>query len=152
MANARASKILLARTFEEATSITHRFQANICALIADLSFPRGGREDPNAGAALIREVSTMTDDLPVLVQSSKRRCPLPPWSARCTRTNGQAASMLKCTASWRNVWALGTLYSGYPMAENSSVQPICMRWNKLLAKSQSRASCITQTDKTFRDG
>ncbi len=66
-------KILMAETFEEGMEHYRRYQEYIFGLITDVSFARGGRQDPQAGIELIRIIREENPDLPVLLQSSDPR-------------------------------------------------------------------------------
>ncbi len=61
-------KILLAETYEAALSIYQRYREYIIGVITDVSYPRDGEKDDNAGFRLI---SNIDPDIPVLVQSSQ---------------------------------------------------------------------------------
>jgi len=63
-------KILLATTYEEAEALHRRFRDRMLAVISDVRFPRGGREDPGAGLALVDHIRALDPDLPMLVQSA----------------------------------------------------------------------------------
>jgi hypothetical protein len=63
-------KILLASSYEEAASILERYERYIVAVVTELSFPRGGSEDPAAGPDFIRMARARNPELPVIVQSS----------------------------------------------------------------------------------
>jgi len=65
-------KILLARTFEEAMALYERYRHNVLGVISDVSFPRGGALDPEAGLVLVGEIRKLDPDVPVLLQSTER--------------------------------------------------------------------------------
>ncbi len=62
-------KILLAQSYEEALAFFERYAGNLLGIITDLSFPRGGTRDDDAGLALAETIRAVDDDLPILVQS-----------------------------------------------------------------------------------
>jgi CheY-like chemotaxis protein len=62
-------KILLAQTYEEAWELYQRYAGNVLGIITDVSFPRGGVLDPEAGIRLAREIRSLDEDIPVLIQS-----------------------------------------------------------------------------------
>jgi DNA-binding NarL/FixJ family response regulator len=64
-------KILLARSYEQAIELCDRYAGNLLCLISDVSFPRGGRLDAEAGIALARELRRRDPDLPILLQSAE---------------------------------------------------------------------------------
>ena len=64
-------RILLARSYEEAWQLFERFRANLLGIISDVSFPREGRLDPDAGIALARAVRASDPDVPILLQSTE---------------------------------------------------------------------------------
>ncbi len=63
-------KVLVAETFEQALELYDQYRRNISGIIADVSFPHGGREDPEAGVDLIRLIKSDIPDIPALLQSS----------------------------------------------------------------------------------
>jgi Pyruvate phosphate dikinase, AMP/ATP-binding domain len=64
-------KILLVRNFEEAWALYERYAENILGVISDVRFPRGGKDDPEAGLTLARMVRERDEDVPILLQSSE---------------------------------------------------------------------------------
>ncbi|MFN7976471.1 MAG: PEP/pyruvate-binding domain-containing protein, partial [Acidobacteriota bacterium] len=64
-------KIVLATSFEEALGCLRGYGDNLMALISDVRFPRGGREDPEAGFDLVKLVRADHADLPILLQSAE---------------------------------------------------------------------------------
>lgn len=64
-------KILLAASYEQAWQLCERYGAHLLGVITDVSLPRAGREDPDAGLALAAAIRTREPDLPVLVQSTE---------------------------------------------------------------------------------
>ncbi len=63
-------KILLATNFEEAVALYDRYKDNLLGVISDVSYPRGGKRDPNAGIALLKMIRAQDHELPILLQSS----------------------------------------------------------------------------------
>ncbi len=63
-------KLVLAKSFEEATFLTQRWADNLMGVISDVSFPRNGREDAEAGLELARTIQTRDEAPPVLLQST----------------------------------------------------------------------------------
>ena len=63
-------KILTAATYEDALALYERFKDYIFGLITDVTFPRDGQPDPQAGLALIHQIKSEHPDVPVLLQSS----------------------------------------------------------------------------------
>jgi hypothetical protein len=63
-------KIILASTYEEAIEIFEEYKGFMLALITDMSFPKGGVDDPQAGYKLVKQVRSQISDLPVIFQSS----------------------------------------------------------------------------------
>ncbi|MBN1538736.1 MAG: histidine kinase [Candidatus Thermoplasmatota archaeon] len=61
-------KILLARNCEEAEEVLGRYADYMLGVISDISFPRKGQDEPEAGFSLAYEVGR---DMPILLQSSK---------------------------------------------------------------------------------
>jgi CheY-like chemotaxis protein len=62
-------KILLAQTYEEAWELYERYEGKILGIITDVSFPRDGKLDFEAGIDLAKRVREHDEDLPILVQS-----------------------------------------------------------------------------------
>jgi CheY-like chemotaxis protein len=63
-------KILLAQTYEEAIILFEKHKNNILGVITDLSFPREGVIDKQAGIKLIKKISSEVKFVPILLQSS----------------------------------------------------------------------------------
>lgn len=66
-------KILLAQTFEEAWELYEKFSGNLLGVISDVSYPRGGKYDPEAGIHLMHKIREHDPDLPLLLQSIERK-------------------------------------------------------------------------------
>jgi len=63
-------KVLLARTYEEATALYLEFGTGIAAIISDVSFSHDGHEDPNAGYELVGEIRSIDPEVAILLQSA----------------------------------------------------------------------------------
>ncbi len=63
-------KIILVKTFEQAIQICDRWADNLMGVISDVSFPRDGREQEDAGVELARIVRQRDDPPPMLLQST----------------------------------------------------------------------------------
>ena len=90
-------KVLLARTYEEATALYDSFGSSVIALVSDVRFPRRGEEDPNAGYELVREVRARDPSVAVLLQSAE------PSSAVCAQELGTAHADKKSPSLLRDV-------------------------------------------------
>ncbi|MFH1676029.1 MAG: PEP/pyruvate-binding domain-containing protein, partial [bacterium] len=66
-------KILLATSYEEGSELYGKFQEHILGVVVDVSLPKGGEPDPEAGLEFARRVREETWDRAVLVQSSDER-------------------------------------------------------------------------------
>ncbi|MCP4895754.1 MAG: hypothetical protein GY906_02170 [bacterium] len=66
-------KILLAQNYEEAWELFERFSGNLLGVISDVSYPRNGTLDPEAGVRLMRKLRKHDPDLPLLLQSIERK-------------------------------------------------------------------------------
>lgn len=64
-------KILLASNYEEAEAYFKKYQDNILAVISDVTYPRGGVVDNQAGISLLRMVQAQAPDLPIVLQSKE---------------------------------------------------------------------------------
>jgi len=65
-------KILLAQTYEEAWELYEHFAGNILGIITDVSFPREGEFDFEAGIRLTERIREDDEDIPILVQSMEK--------------------------------------------------------------------------------
>lgn len=63
-------KVLVAETYEGGMELYQRFGKQLFGVIADVSFPRDGEQDPRAGIDFIRAVKADMPDVPTLLQSS----------------------------------------------------------------------------------
>lgn len=63
-------KVLLAETYEEGLELYQQFRKQIFGVIADVAFPRGGKQDPAAGIQFIKQIKEDFSDTPALLQSS----------------------------------------------------------------------------------
>jgi DNA-binding response OmpR family regulator len=64
-------KVLLARDYDEAWALFERYRGNILGVITDVSYPRGGRIEAEAGLQLVQAVRAAGSDVPILVQSTE---------------------------------------------------------------------------------
>ena len=64
-------KIVLARNYEEATRIYHKFSNNMLGVITDARYPRNGETDPQAGIRLIKEIRKHDEYIPLILQSAE---------------------------------------------------------------------------------
>jgi len=65
-------KILLAETFEEGMDYFNKYKDYVLGIVTDIRYPRNGKEDPEAGYALSREVRKVSKFIPILMQSSEK--------------------------------------------------------------------------------
>ncbi len=64
-------KVVLARTYEEALELYHRYSGNTLGVITDGSYPKDGQKDPEAGLKLLRAIRANDPYLPLIMQSSE---------------------------------------------------------------------------------
>ena len=64
-------KIVLARTYEEATTLYDRHPNNVLGVITDARYPRGGVVDPQAGVQLLAELRKRNPFLPLILESAE---------------------------------------------------------------------------------
>ncbi len=64
-------KIVLARTYEEATTLYDRHPNNVLGVITDARYPRGGVVDPQAGVHLLAELRKRDPFLPLILESAE---------------------------------------------------------------------------------
>lgn len=64
-------KIVLARTYEEATDIFYRYKNNVLGVITDVRFPHNGQKDALAGIKLCAEIRKEDPFVPLIIQSSE---------------------------------------------------------------------------------
>ncbi len=62
-------KVLLSTSYEEAWRYFTKYQDHILGVISDMDFPRGGKNDPQAGLLFAKNVLAKRPDLPILLQS-----------------------------------------------------------------------------------
>lgn len=65
------SKIVLARTYEEAISIYDKYKNNVLGVITDVRFPRDGQKDGMAGIKLCEHIRKADPFVPLVIQSSE---------------------------------------------------------------------------------
>ena len=63
-------KVMLARDYEEAMDIYHRYGKNLLGVISDVSFKHNGTKEPKAGITLARELRALDPYLPIIIESS----------------------------------------------------------------------------------
>ena len=63
-------KVVLARTYEEAMELYQRYADNTLGVITDVSYPKEGKKDPEAGLKLLREIRRRDEYVPLIMQSS----------------------------------------------------------------------------------
>lgn len=63
-------KILLARSYEEATHIYNKYSNNMSGIITDVSYLMGGKKEPIAGIKLCQEVRKKDNFIPLIVLST----------------------------------------------------------------------------------
>ncbi len=63
-------KILLARNYEEAARLYKKFKNNLLGVISDVSYPRKGKRDKQAGIKLTEKIKMDDKYMPILLQSS----------------------------------------------------------------------------------
>ncbi len=64
-------KILVAENYEEAWELYQRYKKYLFCVISDVRFEKDGKEDPEAGITLLKNISLEQKDLPLLVLSSE---------------------------------------------------------------------------------
>jgi Phosphoenolpyruvate synthase/pyruvate phosphate dikinase len=64
-------KIVLARSYEEATYIYEKYKNNVLGVISDVRFPREGRKDEMAGIKLCDRIRKQDPFVPLIIQSSE---------------------------------------------------------------------------------
>ncbi|MEZ5084009.1 MAG: hypothetical protein R2750_11260 [Bacteroidales bacterium] len=63
-------KILLAKNYEEAIEIYHKYHEFLFCLITDVRYDRNGKKDDRAGFDLVKLIRSEKKDIPVIIQSS----------------------------------------------------------------------------------
>ncbi|MFW9995715.1 MAG: PEP/pyruvate-binding domain-containing protein [Candidatus Odinarchaeota archaeon] len=64
-------KILLAYSYEEAMKYYQKYKRYVIGIISDISFPRNGKNDREAGIDLIKRIKAKSPTLPAVLQSSE---------------------------------------------------------------------------------
>ena len=65
-------KILLARTFEEATEYWNKYHQNVMGVISDLHYPKELSPDDHAGSQFIQTIRQTDSTLPIVIQSDSK--------------------------------------------------------------------------------
>lgn len=65
------SKIVLARSYEEAMDLYNKYQNNTLGIISDARYPREGKIDPHAGIRFLTEVRSRDPFIPLILQSAE---------------------------------------------------------------------------------
>ncbi len=65
-------KILLATSYEDAIHLYEKYKNNLLGIITDVSYPRKGKFDPEAGIKLSKKVKNDDKLMPILLQSSNK--------------------------------------------------------------------------------
>ncbi|MCD7900318.1 MAG: phosphoenolpyruvate synthase [Bacteroides sp.] len=65
-------KIVLARTYEEATAIYDKYWNNVLGVVTDVRFPKNGKKDAMAGIKLVDRIRKKDPFVPLIIQSSER--------------------------------------------------------------------------------
>ena len=86
-------KILLAANYEEAMEIIHDYDDFMLCLITDVKFNRNGKEDGEAGFALVSHIREFNADLPVIIQSSQPENADRAYALRSTFINKNSESL-----------------------------------------------------------
>jgi hypothetical protein len=63
-------KILLATNYEDGVFLYKKYMNNLLGIISDISYPRRGKKDPEAGIRLFKRIKKENPFLPMLLQSS----------------------------------------------------------------------------------
>ena len=66
-------KILLAKTYEEATVLYEKYKNNLLGIISDVSFPKNNEIDREAGIKLCCMIRSEVRQMPILLQSSEEK-------------------------------------------------------------------------------
>ncbi len=64
------SKILLARNYEEATSLYEKYKDNILGVVTDVSYFQGGEKNKLAGINLCKQIRKTDRKIPLIIQST----------------------------------------------------------------------------------
>src|SRR5512140_2471574 len=64
-------KVLLARTFGEASALFEKYETSLVGIISDLQTFHDDRIDPQTGVRFLRAVAARAPGVPILVQSSE---------------------------------------------------------------------------------
>ena len=73
MAKRARPKILLAKTYEEALLLYNKYKNNLLGVISDISFPKNGIIDSQAGLKLGSLIRNEIQQMPILLQSSDEK-------------------------------------------------------------------------------
>ncbi|MEK6651270.1 MAG: PEP/pyruvate-binding domain-containing protein, partial [Bacteroidota bacterium] len=63
-------KILLCSTYDEAWAAFVTYREHVLGIVSDINYVRDGKKDPEAGLLFARQVRSLQDDIPILLQST----------------------------------------------------------------------------------
>lgn len=66
-------KVVLARSYEEALDTYNRYKDNCLGVISDVSFPRNGVKDEQAGFRLLEAIRAQDEYVPLIMESSEQQ-------------------------------------------------------------------------------
>ncbi|MBF0467983.1 MAG: phosphoenolpyruvate synthase PpsA [Desulfamplus sp.] len=64
-------KILVAENYEDALRLYQKYSQYLLCVISDVRYPRGGKDDPEAGITLLTQIRLDIPDIPLLMLSSE---------------------------------------------------------------------------------
>jgi len=70
-------KILLCNTYDEAWAAFTTYREHVLGIVSDINYVRDGQKDPEAGLLFARQVRSLQDDIPILLQSSNAEYEVP---------------------------------------------------------------------------
>ena len=137
-------KILAAETYDEGMALYQRFQRHLFGVIADVSFPRRGKQDAHAGIDFIRHVKADIPDLPALLQSSDLDNRTLAEAIGAQFLHKRSATLLEDVRGFMlNNFGFGDFVFRTPDGREVGRQPICAPWRACWPKSPPNRSSFT---------
>jgi len=93
-------KILLADNYEEAMIFYEKYKENVMGVISDIEFPRNGKLDKNAGFSFTEKITKEYPNMPIILQSSKKKYQTKAESYGCFFIHKRSHGMLWDLRKW----------------------------------------------------
>jgi len=90
-------KILLAKTYEDATNIYEKYNKNILGIIADIRFPKNNKLEKYAGLEFAKYIRKNNRSIPIMLQTNEQKIDLNEISKKfnCSALNKSSPKFFK---------------------------------------------------------